>query len=815
MCFLSVIAQAGNVQANETKVETVRACVPFNRSNDVLMNQLQWANNGEGLCGGAYKTHTIAPVSGFQLTADDLNLALSGRSTVRGKVRVKHEDKELSADLAHTYRQDDKVTKVELIGNVIFEEPAHRMLASKGEFDVQNYSGTLEDVLYRLLLVSDEMALLKQVNPLTAWGQSCNMHRDGKGNLTLNQVSYSTCPPGFKFWHLKADKLTLLKKESKGVARKAVLYIKNTPVFYVPYISFPLDTKRKSGFLGSKMAMTSQNGFDYRVPYYLNLSPNMDATLYPHYLSRRGLMMGGEFRYLFERDSGLTQAHLLMGDKAFKTFKQSNLWLAPQLATLSDNRYSIKWLHNSQLTKDLDLHIDLETVSDDYYLQDFNHNLSMVGANQLLRQASLNYQTEHWNYKAVLQDHQTLHPFNQSTILGVYARFPSLTALGAYRDLPFNLLLTMLGQFDNFVWQGDDSLTKPQGERYHFAPTLSLLKRFYGGYVKPALTLNSSHYSLKHYNNQQNTVTRLLPVSSIDMGLLFDKPFVNKWRQTLEPRLLYLYVPYAKQFDVPMFDSGYLFPSYDELFRTNRFAGFDRIGDANRLSMGLKSRFIDASGTEQLVLSVGGAYKFKKERVFGCQNFEGIACNDSADRVGYVSSQVGLGATQIQADVTLSNHLNVLSSIAYDLPGKKVNNAMVNFHYEPKPNHIINAGYGFVLNGDPTQLTNVAQPDINLHQIRLSYAWPYNAHWRSIGAWSYNVSHSFAASYLLGLQYDDCCVALRLLGGRTYLYYSAMGGPTYGNNVYLQVLFKGLGSASNSDPKGEISNFLPTFKDEF
>lgn len=798
-------------QDSTMTVEKVLACIPMPNDVQTIMSKLQWQPSTTGLCGGEYKKSAISYVEGFQLSADDLNLAFQGQSTVKGNVIVKHENKMLSAELAHIYRYQDKIKRLELLGNVVFEEPERRLIASKADFNVETYAGSLDEVLYRISINKQD----ESQRSLTAWGQSCLVERDTKANLTLHQVSYSTCPAGAKLWHLKAKKLTLLKKESKGVMQDAKLYFKNTPIFYVPYLSFPLDNKRKSGFLGSQLTFTSQNGIGYELPYYLDLAPNMDATLYPEYLTQRGLMMGGEYRYLFEKSSGIMQAHFIASDKEFQTFKSSNLWQAPQLASLSDNRYSLKWMHNSQLTSNLDLHIDVATVSDDYYLQDFNHDLSMANTNQLLRQARANYHTKHWQYHLLVQDYQTLHPFNQSTIQGVYSLMPSFIANGDYDFAPQGLHLSLPGQWDNFIWHGDATSNKPEGSRFYAGPSLNWMHLFRGGYLNPALALSARYYELSQYNGAKKQFSQVLPMSSIDMGLSFEKPLIHGWQQTLEPRLFYLYVPYANQYAIPMFDSGNMFPSFEQLFRTNRFAGFDRIGDANHLSFGLKSRFVDPDGIDQLTLSVGSIYKFQSEKVFACQSFQDVPCSDSINRVGYVSPDAGLGPTQFQIEARLYTHVDLLGNLAFDTRSKKVNNAMVNFHFEPQPNHLINAGYGFVLNGDPTQIANVNQTDINLHQFRLSYAWPYNDHWRSLGAWSYNLSHGFSSSYFVGLQYDTCCMAFRLLGGRTYRYFNSAGGPTFGNNFYLQVLLKGLGSAANSDPVGLIHQYLPTFRDSF
>lgn len=814
----SSLSYAANTLKPQTKtIEAVTACLMPQKSTELLEKQLQWIKTKNRICGGYYAKQTaLSDISGLQLSADQMNLAFSGWSTIKGNVVINQKNKSLAADVAKIYRENGQISKVELLGNIEFNEPNYRVLATKGQFNLQSYSGSLSNVLYRLFIPSDSEEQQSSKQSLVAWGQACQVKRQTSGNLALKEVSYSTCPPAQKTWYLKAKQLKFLKKSAKGIAKQATFYFKNKPYLYVPYISFPLDNKRKSGFLPSTLSYSTQHGLSYLLPYYMNIAPNFDATLFPQYFNRRGFMIGGEARYLFGGSQGLSEAHFLAKDKAFQEFKQANLWLAPQLANLSDKRYSMKWLHQTRFNEQFDLKVDFEKVSDDYYLQDFSNNLVQVSENQLLQGLSVNFKTAHWVFKALVQQYQTLHPFNQSVVNDVYARLPSISAFGDYQKLAYDFFVNAYAQVDHFVWRASNNGTIPQGERYHFAPTIGINKENTAFFTRPQLTLYSSYYDLESYNRSSKSITRVIPVASFDQGFTFERYFAKHWRQTLEPRIYYLYAPYVEQSTVPVFDTSYFFQTYNQLFRNNRFVGLDRVGDANQLSLGLSSRFIDDNtGQEWLRLSLGSAYRFQKERVLLCQNLQGTPCQDNPQQIGYLEPHKGLAPIQLETEIKLPHKWTMFSNIAFGLDNKRLNNSLINFHYEPQLNHIVNLGYGFLLNGDPIKLTNRASQNTNLHQFRISYAWPYNDHWRSLGAMSYNISHQFSMSYLLGLQYDDCCVAFRLIGGRVYRFYNPLGSPRYGNNVYVQLLLKGLGSASNNDPYGVIKNFLPTFRDEF
>jgi LPS-assembly protein len=95
----------------------------------------------------------------------------------------------------------------------------------------------------------------------------------------------------------------------------ALLTFFNVPILPIPSMSFPLSDKRKSGLLPPTIGVDSINGVEYRQPYYWDIAPNRDATLYPRVMSKRGVEMGGEFRYLEPAYRGQIQANVLPGDK--------------------------------------------------------------------------------------------------------------------------------------------------------------------------------------------------------------------------------------------------------------------------------------------------------------------------------------------------------------------------------------------------------------------------------------------------------------------------------------------------------------------
>lgn len=769
--------------------------------------KLGWVLDNDSLCGGHYEPKPIQDSPQFKVTADNFALRASGRSTAKGNVVVRSKQREVTANTAHIFRDKGKVTHIELLGNVILNEPDHLMRAKRASFHPKRGDGEVEEVLYRV----------KNKNQF-AWGNACLVKRDTKGNLAFKEVSYSTCPPASHLWEIKARELKLNKASSRGEVKDATFYFFNLPVLYTPYFSFPLDNKRKSGFLMPHMGYQTQNGLNLLLPYYFNLAPNYDFTFLPRYLLLRGMMYGGQFRYLTNLSQGTLEGYFLPNDSAFKQFKLQNLQFAPSLANESNNRYSLKWDNVTHFTDKWQFRAKYQSVSDNYYLQDFVNNLSLASNNQLERLYQLWYTDTHWTFQANVQDYQTLHPFNQPPVLGVYARTPQIMANAEYLALPHHFYFTMLNELDNFRLSELDNATTPEGVRYHLNPLLGVTKETQYGYIRPSIQLYGSVYDLTNTNAANPHQSIFLPVTALDTNFYFAKPLSAHWMQTFEPRLFYLYVPFKNQSSVPVFDTGNYFPSYDLLFRRNRFAGFDRMGDANHLSFGFTSRLMH-DGREGFRLSLGSSVLFAKEKVRLCEDFRNLYCLSNPNQLDFFSGDKGLAPIQGEAEVPINEKWSLLGNVAWDTQDNQVTNAMMNVHYEPIYNHIVNFSYGFFSNGDAIDFgnnnDNIVQNLNDLNQFRISYAWPLTVRWRSVGAYSYNISHRFLMTYLFGLQYDTCCVAVRFMAGSAYRFFNPEQGPVYGNNVYLQFLLKGIGSAGTSDPSGVIKTFLPSYRDPF
>ena len=770
------------------------------------------------VCLGSYLPITITPLANtdeVRIMADGVSFYRDKPSTLKGHVEIQETQRIVNAQTANVYRdaKTNEINKIEFLGEVRYLEPGRLMIAKKAIVNPQDKSGEISDVVYRFN--SERSGAV-----LPAWGRASVIKRFANKDYFLERATYSTCAPQDKAWDVEAKSIAIDNANATGVAKNAVIRIRQWPVFYTPYLSFPTNKERKSGFLYPMVGYSNVGGFDLGLPYYWNIAPNYDMTITPHLYSERGVMMGGEFRYLNSNSFGVFRGSILPGDKAYKSFLRDNELSYPRLRNQSDNRWSFGAIEQTYITPNLRFNLNAEQVSDDYYLQDFSSNLAQITQRQLLREADLTYTTEHWLFRGMVQSYQTLHPVNESPISSVYERLPQILARGFYYNLPFNANFNFLGQYDQFHWPTEswETVGRQQGPRVNLNPILSLPYLKPWGFVTPSVQLVERYYSV---NNPQFTPShefnRAIPRYSIDSGLYFERDLClgsELFTQTLEPRLFYLKVPYQDQSELPIYDSGYMIFNASQLFRTNQFSGFDRIGDANQLTYALTSRWLsEATGAEKANFTIGQIRYFEDRKVQLCQSRTGY-CVTNPNYIGYLSPTYDYSPVASRATYHFNSSWSITGDYIWDPSIRATNNTDVDFHYHPLPNAAISAGYSYLINADRTGAINSGNSNA-LHQALFAYAWPFTEKWSTIGAYSQNISKNYSMMSLFGVQYDSCCWAMRVMGGRTFKSLGANFEPQYNNNVYFQLLLKGLGSVATSDPYNILSTYIPGYTDPF
>lgn len=569
-----------------------------------------------------------------------------------------------------------------------------------------------------------------------ARGQAAQVDFRGGRTLEMQDTSYTTCPPGQDDWRLQAGRLELDKETATGRARDVVLEFMHVPVFYFPYFSFPLSDARQSGFLVPRIGYGNKLGFVAAAPYYLNLAPDYDATLTPRYMSRRGLQLQSEFRYLRPGGSGVIETEYLPDDDQ-----------------TGDYRAAGSLRYNQVLSPYWQAATDLQWASDINYFSDLGDATHITSRTHLPRLARFDYGDAHWRFSARASGYQTL----DATIAVTdrpYRQVPQFLLAGEYPRGPGGLSYHLDSE-----WVYFDRSTGVTGARLDLQPAVSLPWRNSYSFFIPKVGARYTAYDLN--GTDDSSPTRALPIASLDSGLIFERRGLwggTGYLQTLEPRLYYLRVPHKDQDTLPVFDTALPDFSFYSLFRENRFIGGDRVGDANQATLAVTSRVLnEASGVERLRLSLGEVFYFSDRQV-----------------------NLPAGFSERQRSNTVGEVQTLLAPAWYLRGGLEWDNAQhatargsAYLHYRPDKDKIVNLGYRY-------------QRDLQ-EQVDISGHWPLARGWTAQARWNYSLPDKQVLQTYAGVGYTGCCWALRVGGQRRVL-----PDGTTDNSVTFEIELTGL-----------------------
>ncbi len=806
-----------------------------------------------GVCKGSYLEPLTESVyqlpmpmmqSKTSVSADLFNIRSVGESHISGNVVVSQPGRELTSDEAILIRgQRGDFERVILTGHVVFREAGRRFTGDSATVDLIRNEAWIDNSQYRLFTPTETLYLMQlaagqmdataSVTSLTLRGHSKHIWRDSTGRFHLTRADLTSCPPvGTPTWQLHAGKLVLNPSTGWGSAQHVRLTLKSVPLLYIPYIRFPIDSRRQSGILYPQINYSNSNGLQIAQPIYWNMAPNFDGLLTPQYLEDRGMFWKTQLRYLTSNSKGHLQVNGIWDDRKFRAFQKNaplefmNVVPPSELKRLtneSDNRAMVHWQHVTAIAPHWRGEGDFNWVSDDYFLQDF-HGLNLANTNDQLRQAaSLRFSNANWDVVGQVLYYDALHPINRAFVAEQYGRLPSLNVYGDFpaRFSPFEV--TLDAEMVNF-WrdQNPGENTIPvSGMRYHVLPNISLpLRRGLGAYFIPSFGFDMTQYDLSHNSPNANDITRTLPIINVDTGVNLERGlrFGGKnWTQTLSPRVYYLYIPEQGQSEIPLFDTGLNIFTFDQLFRTNRFNGLDRINDANQLSYAVTTRLLTADkAIERARFSIGQIVYFQDRNVRLCVKSP-MGCIDNRTYIAResISNTARVSPLVAEFNYALNHWWQFNSSVAYRTDDGKMNNATAYLQFQPGVNQFFHAGYTFLRAGD--NLTSVSSGIVehdNLEQLDLATMWPVSKRLQVIGRWNYNLSHRHSQAYLYGLEYENCCWALRFVAGRTYKGVDENNQLKYNRAFYIQFQFKGLGQVG-SDPSRELLKQLRTYQDTF
>jgi LPS-assembly protein len=655
------------------------------------------------------------------LDADRLQGHNDRETEAIGDVRLRKRGQAVHAD---RLRYDKETGEVTAEGNVRVEQGADVVEGARLQYNLETERGFMDSPSYTLHKSQSTDGERKLFRETDARGTAERILFEGSGLYRAQGAEYTACAPGNDDWYLRTGDLQIDKSRDLGVARNASIVFMGVPIFYSPYLSFSLHQERKSGFVTPRYGSTDKGGAELTVPYYWNIAPNRDATISPRVMSRRGVLVSNEFRYLEPSYLGVALADIMPGDDARG----------------GERRWAYNLRHNHTLPSGWFGTLNLQKVSDDTYFTDLSTQIATTSQVLLPREGAIGRNGSwgsagNYSFSAMAQRWQTLQADPLAPVTPPYNRLPQLTFNAAREDV-------LRSDFDfQGHYVGFEHPTQINGQRALVYPSLSLPLQTTFAQVTPKVGLNVTRYALDPNTAGYNDQTRTLPVFSVDSRMAFERPATiggTPFLQTLEPRLYYVYIPFKDQNSIPIFDSGLQDINFSTIYSENQFAGWDRVNDANQVTFGVTSRLISPdSGRERLRGGVAQRYYFETQHV-GLPGVP-LRTSTSSDLLATLSGAV---APDWTADAGVQYSTNFSQTQKFN----------VSTRYQPQPGKVLNLSYRETLNV--------------LRQTDFSVQWPVRPGWTALARWNYSLLDQRTLEGLAGVEYNGDCWALRVVAHR-------------------------------------------------
>ncbi|HZS80107.1 MAG TPA: LPS-assembly protein LptD [Herbaspirillum sp.] len=586
----------------------------------------------------------------------------------------------------------------------------------------------------------------------------------------VTQGTYSTCEAPDPDWYIQAATLDLDSGRDVGTMRNGVVYFKGVPILGAPLMSFSLSGERRSGVLPPTFGVTSTGGVELTLPYYFNIAPNRDLTLYPRYITRRGLLLGAEGRYLGARYAGSTRVEGIQDHMT------------------GTGRYSLSTTHTQMLMPDLVLGWNVNKASDNDYSGDFVNSVTTGTQRLLARDISLTYTRTYWIAAGRVSRYQLLQDVN-NPLQKPYDRLPQLSLTATRQDVGgFDLsFASELTRFSNTATTGASAGSEMVGGDRMYA-TLSvswpLVRPSY--FITPKATLDATTYRLNNVNaGAPAHLTRVAPTYSLDAGMTFERDTRiagGDVTQTLEPRLFYVRTPYRDQRQYPNFDSALADFNFAQIFSESRFVGHDRQSDADQITGALVSRFIEKNGLERLRMAFGQRFYFSDQKV----TLDGATATVDGSKSDLLLFLGGQFTDKLALDNTVQ-YSQTLRQMARSTFGAR---------WQPAPKRVLNLTYRL----DRTNPAGL------LKQMDISGQWPVSQRWYAVSRTNYSIPDKTVAEGLLGMEYKADCWVFRLVAQRV-----STSSTRASTSFFIQLELNGL-SRIGSNPLDALSNSIPGYQ---
>jgi LPS-assembly protein len=717
----------------------------------------------------------LRDVSPLDVNADYGEVFENEISSYRGNVEITRADQH---SFSNTAQYDTVSQTLDLQGEVYYSEDNLSIYSNSASLKLAQDQATLRNVQF--------------INPSAPLrGRASAAYRESKVLSRYKDVAYTTCPPGNTDWVLHASDLKLNDATGKGAVKNAWLEFKGTPVFYSPYLSFPVDNRRLSGFLAPTFGSTQLSGFHFSAPYYWNIAPNYDATLRPRYFTKRGIMLAGDFRLLTPYSNSKLGLEFLPNDELRDT-----------------SRFLGSLKNTSHFGPYVSSNMDLNYVSDKEYFGELGNALSFPNFSHIRSIADLGYRNPDMGVSLVgrVENYQTI----DKTLTGYNRPYRRLPEIDLNLDHTFNFMPLTANLDSEYVNFSHDDLVNAQ--RVNVKPSVSAPLQAEWGFLTPKVSIQHTDYQLSEKNfvpppnvvpaSWPNTVTRTLPIFSLDSGLTFERELGkagSSMKHTLEPRLFYLYIPKKDQNNIPLFDTSLYDVWFSNLFRENRFSGTDRIQDANQITAALTTRLIDSeTGLEKMKLNIGQIIYFQDREVTAPLRIRNLPDFVTVPEQGFQMPIETDGVSPLIAELSsqFSDHWSGETGIQWNPENNDIVRGKAILHFVNEAEKILNLGFHYrrtdlvertllansSIWGPSVQAYNAALPSgvpsynpltdpnvlhsTDLVQSDISFRWPLFNNWYAVGRWQYSWLYNKTQETFLGVEKENCCWRFRLIGRR-------------------------------------------------
>ena len=649
-------------------------------------------------------------------------------SLLEGQIQVKSEYSEINQD---TFARFKGKVEIDSFNAKIKADEAllnrqTQTLNATGNVSFQDDTITVSSQSVQLNRISNELLIknsIYQLNKVQGHGEAEKIGLGEKTGINLIESSFTSCPVDAEVWRIQASRIKITPEQSRGVIKHARFYIKDIPLLYLPYFSFPINEQKQSGILYPNISNNSSTGISVEQPIYWNIAPNYDLTFSPRFMTERGLQLKTEFRYLTEKHSGKVNIEYLPNDQ-----------------DLDDNadRYFYRLIHSGQIGNNWRVNVDINGLSDDNYIVDLGSNYFNRADTHLYKTLGVSYFTQSLDVTAQFRDFEVLgdHPDSYRALPEI--RLNYLTPMGLGAEFALN---SELAYFDS----GE---LNPTATRLHIAPTVRYpFKNQWSEFLAEATVLHTQYIQENIQNLAlKKNVTRTLGQAKVYGSLAFERPahwFGTQATQTFEPKIQYLYTSFKDQSNIGLYDTTRLFNDFSGLFRGQEFTGLDRISDNNQITVGMTSRFIDKNSQERFKLSLG--------QIFYLEDNQVVDASKDDDR----------SALAAELDWKIGSKWYIHTQAQVSTITDKVERSNLSVEYQLSKNKVLQINHRYV--------RDLSSEEIN--QVGITASWPVAKNWQWVGRWYHDLELNRTVESYTGVQYESCCwnvsfVAQRNLSNR-------------------------------------------------